>query len=200
MRLILASKSPRRKELLAQLGYEFDTANADIDESVKLSESPFDYVERLAQQKAQAIAKSLPVSEKSKSLTLVLGSDTCVVCDDEILGQPQDKADSIKQLSALSGRNHYVLTSVAVCCGSKIKSIVVKTEVTFKDLSLSEINAYWNTGEPQDKAGSYGIQGIAGQFVTQIKGSYSAVVGLPLYETAQLLAEFNLPTPVQGAQ
>ena len=200
MNLILASKSPRRKELLTQLGYKFDAANADIDESVKPSESPFDYVERLAQQKAQAIVKSLIISAQSKPTTVVLGSDTCVVCDGEILGQPKDQADCIKQLSGLSAKTHYVLTSIAVCCGAKVKSIVVKTEVTFKELSLSEINAYWKTGEPQDKAGSYGIQGIAGQFVTKIKGSYSAVVGLPLYETAQLLAEFNLPTPVQGDQ
>lgn len=200
MILILASKSPRRKELLAQLGYEFETANADIDESVKPLESPFDYVQRLAQQKAQAIVKLLPLSEKSQQAKIVLGSDTCVVAEGKILGQPKDQADATEQLLALSGKTHDVLTAVAVSSGGQIKSLVVKTEVTFKHLSLSEINAYWKTGEPQDKAGSYGIQGIAGQFVTQIKGSYSAVVGLPLYETAQLLAEFNLPTPVQGDQ
>lgn len=206
MTLILASKSPRRKELLAQLGYRFETANADIDESVNPQETPFEYVERMACEKAQAIAKTLATKEVNKkpnkalNSMLVLGSDTCVIVDDTILGQPQDKADCIKQLTGLSNRTHHVLTAVAVCCGSKVKSIVVSTEVTFKPLSLPEIEAYWQTGEPQDKAGSYGIQGIAGQFVKHIKGSYSAVVGLPLYETAQLLAEFNLLTPLQGDQ
>lgn len=195
MTLILASKSPRRKELLAQLGYTFETANADIDESVKAQETPLAYVERLACEKAQAITKNL--LKKNSATTLVLGSDTCVVCQGEILGQPKNKKECIKHLTSLSGNTHQVLTAIAVSCGKVIKSLVVQTDVTFKALTLDEINHYWETQEPQDKAGSYGIQGIAGQFVKHLNGSYSSVVGLPLYETAQLLAEFNLPTPIQ---
>lgn len=192
MNLILASKSPRRKELLEQLGFQFELESADIDESVKFAETPLEYVERLACEKAQAIAK------KQDKSTIVIGSDTCVVSGNKILGQPKNKQEAISQLLSLSNNTHYVLTSVAVCCDEKIKSIVVRTEVTFKTLTLNEIERYWDSGEPQDKAGSYGIQGIAGQFVRHINGSYSAVVGLPLFETAQLLAEFNVLTPLQG--
>ncbi|MCO4798600.1 MAG: septum formation inhibitor Maf [Colwelliaceae bacterium] len=191
IKLILASQSPRRRELLAQLGYQFSCCPADINETEKKNESPFEYVKRLSLEKAQFIAKN------QSDTTLVLGSDTCVVFDENILGKPKDLAQSISHLSMLSGNTHQVLTAITVVQGLLSKSYVVSTDVEFKSLSKEEIINYWQTGEPQDKAGSYGIQGIAGQFVTQIKGSYSAVVGLPLYETAQLLAEFSFPTPVQ---
>jgi septum formation protein len=190
--LILASQSPRRRELLAQLGYQFSCCPADIDETVKIDESPIEYVERLALEKAQYIAKN------QSDTTLVLGSDTCVVCDGEILGKPENLTQCIKHLTMLSGNKHQVLTAIAVVQGPFSQSLVVSTDVEFKMLATEEIINYWQTGEPQDKAGSYGIQGIAGQFVKQINGSYSAVVGLPLYETAQLLAEFSFPTPVQS--
>jgi septum formation protein len=191
-KLILASQSPRRRELLAQLGYQFLCCPADIDETVEEHELPVEYVERLAIEKAVYIAKN------QSDTTLVLGSDTCVVYEGRILGKPENLKQCIDHLTMLSGSTHQVLTAIAVVQGKLSKSVVVSTEVTFKELSTKEIKQYWQTGEPQDKAGSYGIQGIAGQFVKQINGSYSAVVGLPLYESAQLLAEFSFPTPVQS--
>ena len=189
--LILASQSPRRKVLLAQLGYEFTCCPADIDETAFLDESPRQYVERLALEKANKIAKN------ELSHTVVLGADTCVVDNGIILGKPSNLAECLHHLSSLSGKSHQVLTAIAVVQGKLSQSLVVCTEIEFKSLTEQEIINYWHTGEPQDKAGSYGIQGIAGQFVKQIKGSYSAVVGLPLYETSTLLAEFSLPTIIQ---
>lgn len=190
-KLILASQSPRRQELLAQLGYSFICQPADIDESQHLNESPYNYVKRLALEKAQEIA------EHQKGEFVILGSDTCVVLNDTILGKPKDLQQCIEHLSMLSNNTHQVLTAVAVVQGELSRSVVVCTDVHFKALTEKEIINYWNTGEPCDKAGSYGIQGIAGQFVKQINGSYSAVVGLPLYETSQLLAEFSMFTLVQ---
>jgi len=190
--LILASQSPRRKELLSQLGYTFSCHPADIDETEKPNETPCQYVERLALEKAQHIAN------QAVNTSTVIGSDTCVVCADKILGKPNDLTQCIEHLSLLSNTTHQVLTSVAVVQGQLSKTIVVLTHVTFKALTLNEMKNYWQTGEPQDKAGSYGIQGIGGQFVKQMNGSYSAVVGLPLYETAQLLAEFSFPSSIQS--
>lgn len=189
-KLILASQSPRRKELLAQLGYQFDCISADVDETHLISESASHYVNRLALAKAQHIAKN-----QLDTMT-VLGSDTTVVYQNTILGKPESLAESMQILTMLSNNTHQVLTAVAVVQGDKSKVIEVKTDVTFKVLTAQEIINYWYTNEPQDKAGSYGIQGIGGQFVTHINGSYSAVVGLPLFETAQLLKEFNLPTEI----
>ncbi len=184
--LILASQSPRRKELLQQLGYNFSCAPADIDESVLPAESPTQYVARLALEKANVIAK-----EQAQDV-VVLGSDTSVVFDQHILGKPESLSDCIAILTMLSGNTHQVITAIAVVKAQQSQVVVVSTEVDFKILTEAEIKRYWHTGEPQDKAGAYGIQGIAGQFVKQIRGSYSAVVGLPLYETAQLLAEFGV--------
>ena len=189
--LILASQSPRRKELLAQLGYQFHSINADIDEAILDNETPYDYVKRLALAKAKYVAQDQPNN------VAVLGSDTSVVYQNTILGKPENLTESLKMLTMLSNNTHQVLTAVAVAQGQKTQTIVVTTDVTFKALSVNEIENYWHTNEPQDKAGSYGIQGIGGQFVTHINGSYSAVVGLPLFETAQLLAQFNLPTTIQ---
>ncbi len=183
--LILASQSPRRKELLSQLGFQFSVQASDIDESVEVSESAHDYVLRLAKQKAQHVFATLPENEQSNCF--VLGSDTSVVFNGQILGKPDNEADCIKTLSLLSNNQHQVLTAIALASKAGIQGEVITTDVVFKELSLAEIQAYWLTGEPQDKAGSYGIQGIAGQFVKTINGSYSAVVGLPLYETAKLV-------------
>lgn len=183
--LILASQSPRRRELLSQLGFNFSIQASDIDESVEENETPHDYVLRLAQQKAQHIFNVL--AEDKKATSFVLGSDTCVVFNGQILGKPEHEEDCIKTLSLLSNTSHQVLTAIALVSKTGITSEVITTEVNFKTLNHAEISAYWLTGEPQDKAGSYGIQGIAGQFVKSINGSYSAVVGLPLYETARLL-------------
>ena len=199
--LILASQSPRRKSLLAQLGYKFTTQAADIDESVLSNENAKDYVLRLAQKKAQVIFSSLPAQQQAQSI--VIGSDTSVVIEGEILGKPVNEADCIATLQRLENNQHQVLTAIAAVSQdqlnknkNKIISRLVETHVQFKALTIDEIKRYWQTGEPCDKAGAYAIQGIGGQFVTTIKGSYSAVVGLPLYETAQLLAQAGLPTSI----
>jgi septum formation protein len=189
--LILASQSPRRKELLSQLGYQFKTISADVDERIIGNESPSDYVLRLAIEKAKV------VSQNQADNCIVLGSDTSVIFEKHILGKPENIDDCCQQLLMLSNNTHQVLTAIAAVKNNKIYSAIISTDVTFKTLTIEEVQRYWHTGEPQDKAGSYGIQGIGGQFVTQIKGSYSAVVGLPLYETAKLLAELEYPTPIQ---
>lgn len=198
--LILASQSPRRKILLEQLGYQFKTSVADIDESVFMHENAPDYVLRLAQEKALTIFNALTHEQQQSSL--VLGADTCVVIDGIILGKPENEAECIDTLLRLQNNQHQVLTAVAVVGFEAVgtldmQSEVIETQVHFKALSVDEIKRYWQTGEPCDKAGSYAIQGIGGQFVTTITGSYSAVVGLPLYETTQLLAKSGLPTSIQ---
>ena len=195
--LILASQSPRRKELLAQLGYQFITQSADIDESVRGSENAKNYVLRLAKEKAQAIFSTLSVQQQAKSI--VIGSDTSVVIDGDILGKPANEAECITILLRLENKQHQVLTAIAVVSQEQTNNVIsqlIETQVQFKSLTVDEIKRYWRTGEPCDKAGAYGIQGIGGQFVTTINGSYSAVVGLPLYETAQLLAQVGLPTSI----
>ena len=185
--VILASKSPRRKELLAQLGIDFSCVSADIDESILDGEAPRQYVKRLAIEKAKAISL---IPEYTQAI--VLGSDTTVVINEQILGKPQDLQMSIEMLSKLSNTRHQVYTAIAIVEGSHISSHVVMTDVIFRSLSREDILAYWDTGEPQDKAGSYGIQGIGGQFVRRIEGSYSSVVGLPLVETAELLQQHGV--------
>jgi septum formation protein len=185
--LILASQSPRRKELLTQLGYNFQCLPADIDESIQSDENAAQYVARLALEKANAIAQ-----KQADGDVVVLGSDTSVVFQQHILGKPESLDDCIAILKMLSDNSHQVVTAIAAVKGERSEVIVVTTDVDFKALSTQEITRYWQTGEPQDKAGAYGIQGIAGQFVKQIRGSYSSVVGLPLYETAQLLSSFGV--------
>lgn len=180
----LASASPRRKELLTQLGIEFSQFSVDADESQLPNEPPHVYVERLARLKAQS-GVELGYTDRP-----VLGSDTVVVINNQSLGKPRDEMDFTNTLKRLSGNTHQVLTAVAFATEAKVLSCVVSTDVTFKTLSDAEIHAYWQSGEPQDKAGGYGIQGLGGRFVTHISGSYFAVVGLPLYETEQLLKTF----------
>ncbi|RDE19795.1 septum formation inhibitor Maf [Motiliproteus coralliicola] len=185
-RLILASGSPRRRELLTQIGVRFGTDSADIDETPLADEQAADYVERLALQKAQAVAVRHPG-------IVVLGSDTSVICDGVILGKPADQQQGVEMLLRLSGRSHQVITAVALVAGERQRVIRVTTDVRFRSLSAEECRRYWQTGEPADKAGGYGIQGMGAVFVERIEGSYSAVVGLPLSETAALLAEFGIP-------
>ena len=187
--LYLASGSPRRRELLTQIAVPFLTQIAPIDENALPGESPIAYVERLARGKAQAGLAALTDTADA----VVLGADTAVVLDGRILGKPTDRADALATLSALSGRTHEVLTAVALVSRERQASRVVTSQVSFRVLSQAEIEAYWASGEPQDKAGCYGIQGLAAVFVGQLQGSYSAVVGLPLCETAALLAEFAIP-------
>ena len=187
--LYLASGSPRRRELLTQIAVPFLTQIAPIDENALPGESPIAYVERLARAKAQAGLAALSDTADA----VVLGADTAVVLDGRILGKPADRDDALATLSALSGRSHQVLTAVALVSRERLESRVVTSQVTFRPLNQAEIEAYWASGEPQDKAGCYGIQGLAAVFVSQLQGSYSAVVGLPLCETAALLAEFAIP-------
>jgi septum formation protein len=187
MRLVLASSSPRRRELLSSLGISFEVKGADIDESVRPEESPPAYVERLAREKAAAVAARFPGA-------LVLAADTSVVLDEQILGKPTDVADAERMLAALSGRGHSVLTGVAVA-GPLERSRVIGTEVRFRQLAAREIAWYARTGEPMDKAGAYAIQGIAGAFISEIRGSPTNVVGLPLWETVELLQQAGFPLP-----
>lgn len=187
--LHLASASPRRRELLAQIGVPFVTLIASIDETALPGEPAERYVERLAREKALAGLAAL----SDPADAVVLGADTAVVLDGRILGKPADRAECLATLAALSGREHQVLTAVALASAQRIESRVVASRVRFRPLRAGEAEAYWATGEPCDKAGSYGIQGLAAVFVSQIEGSYSAVVGLPLCETAQLLGEFGIP-------
>lgn len=187
--LVLASASPRRKELLAMIGLDFQAQAMDIDESVKQDEQPAIYVERLAREKARAGLAAYPDK-------LVLAADTTVVLNGQILGKPENEAQARDMLQQLSGSRHQVLTGIAVArqtAGSvNIESQVVCTEVFFAVLSSQQIEAYVRTGEPMDKAGAYGIQGKAALFVERIEGSYSNVVGLPLAETGKLLEQSGM--------
>ena len=187
-RVVLASASPRRADLLRQLGLSFETLPVDIDEAPKTGEMPADYVVRLAREKAGA-----GYQQHGDPRALVLGSDTTVVLDGRILGKPLDEADARALVTALSGRDHQVMTGVALAAETGIEARLSVTDVSFRALDPREIEAYCATGEPMDKAGGYGIQGRGGAFVTTISGSYSAVVGLPLDITASLLAEAGLP-------
>jgi septum formation protein len=186
--LYLASASARRKQLLAQLGYEFEQFSVDADESQLLNEPVYTYVERLARLKAQSGVAMGYIDRP------VLGSDTVVVIDDQALGKPKNIDDFTATMKRLSGGTHQVLTSVALATEKHVLSTVVCTDVTFKILSDKEITSYWHTNEPLDKAGGYGIQGLGGRFVTHISGSYFAVVGLPLYETDRLIQQFVAET------
>ncbi|MCG9720348.1 Maf-like protein [Shewanella sp. Isolate7] len=192
MQLVLASASPRRRELLLQVGlgqaeFSFEALAADIDESHRAGESAAEFVVRLAIEKANA-----GLALWGQADAVVLGSDTIVVLEGAILGKPKDEADARQMLSALSGKRHSVMTAVAVTDGQRTLSRLVETKVQFCGLTEQAILAYIATGEPMDKAGAYGIQGLGGCFVEAIDGSYSAVVGLPLVETRALLTEMKL--------
>jgi len=181
--LILASASPRRRELLTQIGVGFSVHPLDIDESVQPGETPEAYVARMAREKAEAGWQQFG---QSTGLP-VLGADTAVIVDQQIMGKPRDRADAIRMLQQLSGREHQVISGVALVSNQGVEVQTVATKVRFRTLSEQECQAYWETGEPADKAGGYGIQGLAAAFITGIEGSYSSVVGLPLAETAGLL-------------
>lgn len=187
--LVLASGSPRRKELLSQLGYEFSVLVTDVEECKHAQETAEEYVKRLSLDKALAALSLLGVSDSEKQ-HVVLGSDTVVVSQGQVLEKPADFSDSKRMLTQLANHRHQVMTAVSVVSATQQNTKIVITDVWFKPLSEKEIEQYWETGEPCDKAGSYGIQGLGGRFVTRIEGSYYAVVGLPLFETAQLLQEF----------
>lgn len=186
--LFLASASPRRRELLQQIGAPFALLSVAVDETPLPDELPEDYVQRVALSKARAGLQSLPAGD-----ACVLGADTSVVLERRILGKPVDRADGLAMLAALSGRSHRVLTAVVLASQHACEMRLVVSEVEFRTINPDEAQAYWDSGEPQDKAGGYAIQGWGAVFVSQLRGSYSAVVGLPLCETAQLLDRFGLP-------
>lgn len=186
MDLLLASKSPRRRELLQQIGVRFEVLDINVPERRDPNEAAQDYVQRLASSKSRAgtvLRPDIPV----------LGADTIVVQGDQILEKPRNKEQALAMLAQLSGTHHHVYTAVAVTLGSRQQKVLCCTEVTFRDILPAEAERYWHTGEPQDKAGGYGIQGLAAVFVANLHGSYSNVVGLPLMETQQLLAQFDVP-------
>ncbi len=179
-RIHLASASPRRSQLLRQIGVLHDVRPADLDESRQAGESPRDYVLRLARAKALA-------GVASGGAVPVLGADTTVAIGDEIYAKAENEADGLRMLAALSGRTHIVLTAVALASQGRVETAISETRVTFRVLSDAERRNYWASGEPVDRAGAYAIQGFAAVFIAQIEGSYTGVMGLPLFETASLL-------------
>ncbi len=184
MRLVLASRSPRRVDLLTRAGYEFEIVPADIDERSIDGETPEAHVRRLARDKAAFVARGRPES-------IVLGADTVVVIDDVVLGKPADAADAAGMLRRLSGRTHQVLTGVAVHTPHDQRGDVESTRVTFRELTVGDIAWYVGSGEPAGKAGGYAIQGLASRFVTRIEGVYTNVVGLPIGLVDRLLRAFR---------
>ncbi|MFO1425057.1 MAG: Maf family protein [Candidatus Competibacteraceae bacterium] len=186
--IYLASASPRRRELLRQIGVSYRRLRLDVDETPRLGETPDAYVVRLALAKARAgcatLGRRLPAP--------VLGADTAVVMDDAILGKPRDRAEGLTMLALLSGREHRVLSAVALAVPTRDAVRVQESRVRFRALTPAERAAYWDSGEPLDKAGGYAIQGRAAAFVAELRGSYSGVMGLPLFETAELLRAFGI--------
>jgi septum formation protein len=196
--LYLASQSPRRRELLAQIGVHHAPVSVAVPEAPAPGETPADYVQRLAREKARA--GDTEIQRLGLPPRPVLGADTLVVCDQQILEKPRDANDAEAMLRLLSGRSHEVLTAVALCAGPRLEVAMAVTEVGFRALADAEIAAYWLTGEPRDKAGGYAIQGLGAVFVSAIFGSYSNVVGLPLETTLTLLQEFYVPWWQAGVQ
>ena len=177
--LHLASSSPRRRELLATFGFEFTVEAVDLEERRLEGEAPQDMVLRLAAAKACAARRG--------GQRFVLGADTAVVLDERVFGKPADGADAAAMLAALSGRRHQVMSGVALRAGDAVTTALSVTDVIFRDIRPDEARRYWQSGEPADKAGAYAIQGLGGVFVASIEGSYTGVVGLPVFETAELL-------------
>ena len=182
--IVLASSSPRRAALLRQARIPFRVQAPDVVETAEAGETELDYVTRLARAKARAVRETLPV----------LAGDTVVTLDGQLLGKPRDKPHFAVMMRALSGREHRVLTAVALRWGTREAVRTAEATVTMRPIASAEIDAYWATGEPRDKAGGYGIQGLGGTFVRTVHGSYHAVVGLPLAETEELLTAFGIDT------
>jgi len=189
MTICLASASPRRREILDQLGISYQVLPQDVDESHRAGETPAAYVKRLAACKAE----SALASHGEKQGIACLGSDTTVVCDGQVFEKPADQEDAHRMLSSLSGKSHQVLTAVALATADFTEVLLSVSEVTFRVLEDDEISAYWQTGEPADKAGGYGIQGLGALFIESMKGSYSGIMGLPVFETAYLLQKIDMP-------
>lgn len=184
--IYLASSSPRRQRLLEQIGVRFERVEVDIKEMLQPDETPEKFVVRMALEKARAGWRFLGGGQRP-----VLGADTVLRIDGEVLGKPRDREHGLMLLERLSGRSHDVLTGVALV-GEREQTLVQISRVTFRDVTRAECIAYWDTGEPADKAGAYGIQGIGSIFIKHLEGSYSGVMGLPLFETTELLASFGI--------
>ena len=194
--IYLASRSPRRQELLQQVGVHYELLPVSVDETPAAGEKAADYAQRLALAKAQAGWSSLA----GKNPLPVLGADTVVVANATIMGKPRDRQQAIEMLQVLSGATHTVLTAVALVAEDRLVRLNT-SHVTFRTLSLSECEAYWESGEPLDKAGAYAIQGLGAAFITRLEGSYSGVMGLPLFETVDMLETFGargVPGTYQG--
>jgi len=189
MSFYLASASPRRRELLAQIGVSFDVLKVDVDESSLPNETPEDYVQRVALAKAQAGFQVLANDPGA----VVLGGDTSVIYEGQVFGKPRGREHAIEMLMALSDSEHQVYSAVSLVNAERQLTRLVKTKVVFRSLTKQECEAYWQTGEPLGKAGAYAIQGLGAVFVAGIEGSYTGVVGLPVAETAQMLSEFSVP-------
>jgi septum formation protein len=185
--IYLASASPRRRELLAQIGVGYELLRVDVPERRDPAESPEEYVLRVALAKARAGLALLDSGDRHP----VLGADTEVVLDGEVLGKPRDRDDALAMLQRLAGREHLVLSGVAIVSREQVRSRLSVSHVRFRPIGDAEALAYWHTGEPVDKAGGYAVQGQAAMFIERLEGSYSGVMGLPLFETAQLLAQFG---------
>lgn len=213
----LASGSPRRRELLQQIGISFRVISAAVDETALPGEAPAAYVTRLAAAKADAGWKGRPGITGSPGTSggsgttgspgtpgavhiAVLAADTAVILDDKILGKPTDGQDAEHMLRQLSGRTHQVLTAIALRTADGLHSSISRSEVTFRRIAAAEARAYWDTGEPCDKAGAYAIQGRAAIFIADLRGSYSGVMGLPLFETAELLSQAGLASLATGSR
>ena len=186
MKIVLASQSPRRRQLLGQMGLEFTTQSPEIDESAFHGRDARDLVETLSREKARWVARQQTPD------TLVIGADTVVVLDGAILGKPRDWAEAEAMLAALSGRDHQVFTGVTLCQGDRILTQAEETQVTFRPLTGQEIRQYISTGEPMDKAGAYGIQGLGGLLVEGIRGDYHNVMGLPICRLGRMLLNFGV--------
>lgn len=192
--IYLASASPRRREILASLGFQPVLLPAEIDETALPGEAVADYVSRMARQK-NAAARQLATQRGLALAQPLLSADTVVALDNAILGKPRDAAHARELLESLSGREHQVWTAVCVSLGGQTLEAAQRSDVRFKELSAQEIAAYIASGEPLDKAGAYGIQGIGGVFVAHLSGSFSGVMGLPVFETVQLLRQLGAPVP-----
>ncbi|MGQ0696745.1 MAG: Maf family protein [Panacagrimonas sp.] len=184
----LASRSERRVQMLRQAGYRFASLPADVDEQAYVAESPADFARRMALEKSRAVSAR---DDVDKTLP-VIGADTDVALDGQILGKPRDRDDAVNMLLRLSDRQHEVHSAVAITRGARRLIAATCTEVVFGRIARGEAESYWDSGEPADKAGAYAIQGLAGRWVREIRGSYSGVVGLPLFETMELLREFGV--------
>ncbi len=192
--IYLASASPRRREILVSLGFQPVLLAAETDETARPGEAVADYVARMARQK-NAAARQLSAQRGLALAQPLLSADTVVALDNAILGKPRDAAHARELLESLSGREHQVWTAVCVSLGEQTLEAAQRSDVRFKELSAQEIAAYIASGEPLDKAGAYGIQGIGGVFVAHLSGSFSGVMGLPVFETVQLLRQLGAPVP-----